>query len=172
MVPCGSCYGVGKDVAKLKVLLILLRSTGPLLMFGQICAEGCKWRMRRTDPLSPLLFHDINIRESCDVMSFASPIHCWQEQALRRATYSRGKTHGALVSAGMAASQVRKAASLVQTFTMSQAQDVARTVFSELSRGRSSATSRKVRLGCQELLLPLPSPLRIFRRVLLKSEKE
>ena len=60
---------------------------------------------------------------------------------------SCGKTHGAAVSAGMARAQVKRAAKVVQTFTVSPDQDIVRIVFSTFGRGQSSAHTRKVYLS-------------------------
>ena len=91
-----------------------------------------------------------------------------QEQSARRAAASRGKSHGALVSAGIAAAQVNKAAALVKKWSVSKAQDVARTAFSTFARGRSNAGARKVCRDCcsavpsvPQLTLSARRPLRI-----------
>ena len=60
---------------------------------------------------------------------------------------SRGKTHGALVAAGVARKQVREAAEFAKKFHAAPGQDVVRAVFSDFGRGAHSANLRKVRLG-------------------------
>ena len=79
-----------------------------------------------------------------------------QELNARRAKASRGKPHGALVSAGMAAAQVKRAASILKKWPASKAQDVARTTFSTFARGRSSAGTRKVCHDCSSVFPSVP----------------
>ena len=63
---------------------------------------------------------------------------------MRAFARSRGKTHGAAIAAGIARSQVKRAAETVQKFMVSPAQDVARVTFSLFSRGQNSAQTRHV----------------------------
>ena len=66
------------------------------------------------------------------------------EQSIRDWARPRGKAHGLAVSAGIARSQVKRAAEQVKVFACSAAQDIARVVFSAYGRGQLSASSRKV----------------------------
>ena len=72
-----------------------------------------------------------------------------QERSAFLSSRSRGKSHGTCISAGIAAVQVRKASEIIKKFSKSQEQDIARVTFSDFSRGKSTASARKVCPGLQ-----------------------
>ena len=61
--------------------------------------------------------------------------------------WSRGNVHGALVRLGKAKKRIEQAASLCQ-FASGEKQDVARIAFSQIARGRHSASARCVCCVC------------------------
>ncbi|CAE7247860.1 unnamed protein product [Symbiodinium sp. CCMP2592] len=72
------------------------------------------------------------------------PVCSQQEHTPPDSWRSRGKSHGALVAAGIAKKQVERAAECVKKYTVSPKQDVVRIVFSDYGRGHNSANARKV----------------------------
>jgi len=65
------------------------------------------------------------------------------EQQMQKKKLSRGSRHGALVSKGMAAAEVRRA-SKIMAMSTDPNQNAVRTVFSSWGRGRNRHNTRHV----------------------------